>query len=99
MTELFSVSEAAAIAEVSPETIRTAPEKKSAAPSFKRKTGKAVGYEFSVGDVLVMKVLVAFPFALSKTSGDEVFLLNKLIGITGVRQFTIREIPEPWIGS
>jgi predicted nuclease of predicted toxin-antitoxin system len=29
-----------------------------------------------------------------KKSGDEDFLLNKLIEITGVRQFTIREIPE-----
>jgi uncharacterized protein (DUF433 family) len=66
MAEFFSVSEAAAIAEVSPETIRTALEKKSVAPSFKRKTGKAVRYEFSVGDVLLVKVLVEFPFALSK---------------------------------
>jgi uncharacterized protein (DUF433 family) len=66
MAEFFSVSEAAAIAEVSPETIRTALEKKSVAPSFRRKTGKAVRYEFSVGDVLLMKVLVEFPFALSK---------------------------------
>ena len=30
-----------------------------------------------------------------KKSGDEDLLLNKLIEITGVRQFTIREIPEP----
>lgn len=66
MIELFSVSEAAAIAEVSPETIRTALEKKSVAPSSKRKTGKAVRYQFSVGDVLLVKVLVEFPFALSK---------------------------------
>jgi uncharacterized protein (DUF433 family) len=66
MAELFSVSEAAAIAGVSPETIRTALEKKSIAPSSKRKTGKVVRYRFSVGDVLFMKVLVEFPFALSK---------------------------------
>lgn len=66
MSELFSVSEAAALAEVSPETIRTALEKKSVVPSSKRKTGKAVRYQFSVGDVLFMKVLVEFPFALSK---------------------------------
>jgi uncharacterized protein (DUF433 family) len=66
MAELFSVSEAAAIAEVPPETIRTALEKKSVAPSSKRKTGKAVRYQFSVGDVLFVKVLVEFPFALSK---------------------------------
>jgi len=42
MPELFSVNEAAAIAEVSPETIRTALEKKSVKPSHKRKTGRAV---------------------------------------------------------
>ena len=30
-----------------------------------------------------------------KKSGDEDFLLNKLIEITGVGQFRIREIPEP----
>ena len=30
-----------------------------------------------------------------KKSGDEDFLMNKLIEIAGVRQFTIREIPEP----
>ena len=30
-----------------------------------------------------------------KKSGDQDFLLNKLIEITGVGQFTIREIPEP----
>jgi len=30
-----------------------------------------------------------------KKSRDEDFLLNKLIEITGVRKFTIREIPEP----
>ena len=66
MLEAFSVNEAAAIAEVSPDTIRTALEKKSMAPSFKRKTGNAVRYEFSVGDVLFVKVLVEFPFPLSK---------------------------------
>jgi uncharacterized protein (DUF433 family) len=51
---------------VSPDTIRTALEKKSVTPSSKRKTGKAVRYQFSVGDVLLVKVLVEFPFALSK---------------------------------
>lgn len=66
MSELFSVSEAAAIAEVSPETVRTALEKRSVAPSSKRKINKAVRYQFSVGDVLLVKVLVEFPFALSK---------------------------------
>ncbi len=66
MPEVFSVNEAAAIAEVPPDTIRTALEKKSVAPSFKRKSGKAVRYQFSVGDVLFVKVLVEFPFPLSK---------------------------------
>jgi uncharacterized protein (DUF433 family) len=66
MNELFSVNEAAAIAEVSPETIRTALEKKSVKPSHKRKAGKAVRHRFSAGDVLLVKVLVEFPFPLSK---------------------------------
>jgi uncharacterized protein (DUF433 family) len=66
MLELFSVNEAAAIAEVSPETIRTALEKKSVIPTYKRKTGKAVRHQFSIGDVLLVKVLVEFPFPLSK---------------------------------
>lgn len=66
MAELFSVNEAAAIAEVSPETIRTALEKKSVKPSHKQKAGKAVRHRFSAGDVLLVKVLVEFPFPLSK---------------------------------
>jgi uncharacterized protein (DUF433 family) len=66
MAELFSVNEAAAIAEVSPETIRTALDKKSVTPSYKRKTGKAVRHQFSIGDVLLVKALVEFPFPLSK---------------------------------
>ncbi len=66
MAELFSVNEAAAIAEVSPDTIRTALEKKSITPSHKHKTGKAVRYQFSVGDVLLVKALAEFPFPLGK---------------------------------
>jgi len=66
MGELFSVNEAAAIAEVSPETIRTAVEKKSVTPSYRHKSGKAVRYKFSESDVLFVKVLVEFPFSLSK---------------------------------
>ncbi len=66
MVEFFSVNEAAAIAEVSPETIRTALEKKSVTPSHKRKTGRAVRHQFSIGDVLFVKVLVEFPFPLTK---------------------------------
>lgn len=64
--ELFSVNEAAAIAEVSPETIRTALEKKFVKPSHRRKAGKAVRHGFSVGDVLFVKLLAEFPFPLSK---------------------------------
>jgi uncharacterized protein (DUF433 family) len=66
MAELFSVNEAAAIAEVSPDAIRTALEKKAVNPSHKQKVGKAVRHQFSVGDVLFVKLLVEFPFPLSK---------------------------------
>src|SRR5580658_2315535 len=66
MVQLFSVTEAAAIAEISPDTIRTALEKKSLSPSRKQKTGNTVRYQLSVGDVLLMKVLAEFPFPLGK---------------------------------
>lgn len=66
MPELFSVNEAAAIAEVSPDVIRTALEKKAVAPSHRQKVGKAVRHQFSVGDVLFLKLLVEFPFPLSR---------------------------------
>jgi uncharacterized protein (DUF433 family) len=66
MAELFSVNEAAAIAEVSPEIIRAALERKSVTPSHQRKTGKAVRHQFSVGDVLFIKLLAEFPFPLSR---------------------------------
>ena len=66
MAELFSANEAAAIAEVSPETVRTALEKKSLTPSRQRRAGKAVRHQFSVGDVLFLKLLAEFPFPLSK---------------------------------
>ena len=75
MTELFSVNEAAAIAEVSPETVRTALEKKSVKPSHKRKIGKAVRHQFSVGDVLLVKLLVEFPFPL-EPAGQRIFSTN-----------------------
>jgi len=66
MVELFSVNEAAAIAEISPETIRTALEKRSVTPSHKRRVGKAVRHQFSIGDVLFIKLLAEFPFPLSQ---------------------------------
>ena len=66
MTELFSLSEAAAIAEIPLDTVRTALEKKAVKPSHKRKTGNSVRHQFSVGDVLFVKLLAEFPFPLSK---------------------------------
>ena len=66
MPELFSVGEAAAIAEVSPDTVRTALEKKSVTPSGRQRTGEAVRHRFSAGDVLLVKLLAEFPFPLSK---------------------------------
>jgi uncharacterized protein (DUF433 family) len=66
MPELFSVNEAAAIAEVSPDVIRTALEKKAVTASHRQRVGKAVRHQFSIGDVLFVKLLVEFPFPLSR---------------------------------
>ncbi len=66
MSDVYSLREAAAIAELSPDTIRTAVEKKSVAPSRGKKVGKAVRHGFSPSDVLLVKLLSAFPFPLSK---------------------------------
>ena len=57
MAELFTLDEAAAIAEIEPDTVRTALEKRSVTPSRKIKTGKAVRYRFSEGDVLFLLML------------------------------------------
>jgi uncharacterized protein (DUF433 family) len=70
MSELFTLDEAAAIAEIEPDTVRTALEKKSVTPSRKTKTGKVVRYRFSEGDVLFLLVLAEFPFPLSKEEKD-----------------------------
>jgi uncharacterized protein (DUF433 family) len=78
MAELFTVNEAAAIAEISPETIRTALEKRSVTPSHRQRTGKAVRHHFSAGDVLLVKVLSEFPFPLSKQ--DKQSLAQVLVG-------------------
>jgi uncharacterized protein (DUF433 family) len=67
MRELFSVQEAAAIAEVPADTIRTALEKKSITPSSRRRTGKSVRHGFSVRDILLLKLLTEFPFPLAKS--------------------------------
>ncbi|HVZ18385.1 MAG TPA: DUF433 domain-containing protein [Terriglobales bacterium] len=66
MLELFTLTEAAAIAEVSPDSIRTAMEKKSVVPSHRQRVGKVVRHQFSAADTLLVKVLTEFPFALSK---------------------------------
>ena len=65
MAELFTLDEAAAIAEIEPDTVRTALEKRTVTPSRKIKTGKTVRYRFSEGDVLFLLVLTEFPFPLS----------------------------------
>ena len=70
MTELFTLDEAAAIAEIEPDTVRTALEKRAVTPSRKIKTGKAMRYRFSEGDVLFLLVLAEFPFPLSKEDKD-----------------------------
>ena len=67
MPELFSVNEAAAIAEVSPDLLRTALEKKAVTPSHRQRVGKAVRHKFSAGDVLFVKLLIEFPFPLSRS--------------------------------
>jgi uncharacterized protein (DUF433 family) len=66
MAEKFTLNEVAAIAEVPPQTIRTALEKKSVTSSHKRKLGNAVRHLFSAGDVLLIKLLCEFPFRLSR---------------------------------
>ncbi|MGD0479837.1 MAG: DUF433 domain-containing protein [Terracidiphilus sp.] len=67
MSELYSVREAAAIAEVPAKIIRIALEKKVLTSSSQRKVGQAVRHELSVRDILFTKLLWEFPFSLSKT--------------------------------
>jgi|SRR6266404_3209451 len=70
MAELFTLDEAAAIAEIERDTVRTALEKRTVIPSRKTKTGKVVRYHFSEGDVLFLLVLTEFPFPLTKDDKD-----------------------------
>lgn len=84
MLELFSLNEASAIAEIPPKAIRTALEKKIVKPSHRFRVGKAVRHQFSAGDVLFIKMLTEFPFALSKE--DKNSLARVLAG--GQRQAT-----------
>jgi uncharacterized protein (DUF433 family) len=64
--ERYTLDEAAAIAEIEPDTVRTALEKKCVTPSRKVKNGKVVRYRFSEGDVLFLPVITEFPFPLKK---------------------------------
>jgi uncharacterized protein (DUF433 family) len=66
MAELFTLDEAAAIAEIAPGTIRTALEKKVVTPARKVRKGKVFRYFFSEGDVLFLLLLTEFPFPLTK---------------------------------
>jgi len=70
MSVTFNIREAAAIADVSLETIRTAMEKKVLRASSRRKTEGSVRYGFSVRDILFLKLLAEFPFALSMADKD-----------------------------
>src|SRR5438067_8678117 len=65
MSERYSVREAAAIAEVSPNVVRTALEKKLLTSS-RHKVGRAFRHQFSLRDVLYMKLLADFPISLGK---------------------------------
>ena len=75
MSELLSLTEAAAIAELSPEIIRTALEKNSLSLSRRRKVGKAVRHEFTLDDVFLLKLLAEFPFPLSREDKSALKLL------------------------
>jgi uncharacterized protein (DUF433 family) len=75
MPELFSVNEAAAIAEVSPDIIRTALEKKTVKASHTQRVGQSLRHRFSVGDVLLLKLLAEFPFPLSKGDKESLALI------------------------
>ena len=66
MDSVYSLREAAAIAEVSADALRTAIEKKSVIPSGQTRAGRAKRHGFSEVDVLLVKILSAFPFPLSK---------------------------------
>ena len=70
MAELFTLDEAAAIAEIPSDTIRTALEKRVVTPSRKVRKGKVFRYLFSEGDVLFILLLSEFPFPLTKEDKD-----------------------------
>lgn len=66
MNELLSLTEAAAIAEISAETIRTTLEKNSLSLSRRRRVGRATRHEFTSDDVFLLKLFAEFPFPLSR---------------------------------
>jgi uncharacterized protein (DUF433 family) len=76
MSAQFSLVEAAAIGEVSPDIMRTALEKNIMPLSQKRKVGKAMRHVFSINDILLLKLLAEFPFPLPK--GDKAALKTLL---------------------
>jgi uncharacterized protein (DUF433 family) len=72
----FSLREAAAIAEIPENTIRTAIEKRSIRPPSFR-AGKSIRYEFDLNELLFIKLLTEFPFPLPKEDKDS---LRRLVG-------------------
>src|SRR5271170_4562387 len=79
----FSLREAAAIAEIPESTIRTAIEKRSIAPPSFR-VGKSIRYEFDLNELLFIKLLSEFPFALPREDKDSLRqLLAKSAGSAG----------------
>jgi uncharacterized protein (DUF433 family) len=72
----FSLREAAAIAEIPENTIRTAIEKRSIRPPSSR-AGKSIRYEFDMNELLFIKLLTEFPFSLPKEDKDS---LRQLVG-------------------
>jgi len=79
----FSLREAAAIAEISESTIRTAIEKRSIRPPSSR-VGKSIRYEFDVNELLFIKLLTEFPFPLPKEDKESLRkLVAKAAGFAG----------------
>jgi uncharacterized protein (DUF433 family) len=78
-----SLREAAAIAEISESTIRTAIEKRSISPQASR-VGNSIRYKFDRNELLFIKLLSEFPFSLPKQDKDSLRqLLGKPAGSAG----------------
>lgn len=76
MSVQFSLMEAAAIGDLSPEAIRTTLEKNNLPLSRRHRVGKSVRHSFSINDILLLKLFTAFPFPLAKN--DKAALKNLL---------------------